>query len=159
MIGKTSHVKQPRAVHLIDAENLCGSPLLTASAVRDLRRTYTDRVPVGPMDQIILASAHISVLALQAGWPGQRYVMRSGPNGADIRLAEIVAEEQLQRRFQHVYFGSGDGGLAPFAGFLEGNGVPVTAVSRIESISPRMRLATSEVIYLNHPAVALMRAA
>ena len=154
-----ARIGQSRAVHLIDAENLCGSALLSVKRVRELRTAYMAAVPIGPLDQIILASAHISVVALGVGWPRQRYEMNSGPDGADIRLARIVVEENLHGRFDHVYMGSGDGGLAPFAGYLASAGVPVTVVSRIQSLSPRMRLAASNVIYLDRPGIAVYQAA
>ena len=148
-----------RAVHLIDAENLVGASLLSANDVRRLCGAYLTAVPFGPFDQVILASSHASVLALQMGWPGARYKMKSGKDGADICLAEVVVEEHLEERFEHVYFGSGDGGLAPFAAHLESRGVHVTAVSRLRSLSPKMRLATTNVVFIDRPDIAVLRCA
>lgn len=159
MNHRIPRIGQHRAMHLIDAENLCGSPLLTVEDVERLRREYFESVPIGPLDQIIIASAHVSVLSLIDGWPGQRYLMRSGRNGADVCLADVVIDEGLHKRFDRVFMGSGDGGLAPFAGYLEGKGVRVTAVSRVRSLSARMRLATSAVIYLDRPGIAISHAA
>lgn len=146
-----------RSVHLLDAENLCGASLIAPEQVVRLRKAYLDSVDMGPLDQVILATSHLSVLSLQAGWPGARYLMRSGKDGADIELAKVVLDEDLDARFDHVYFGSGDGGLAPFAAHLGERGVPVTAVSRIGSLSPRMKLATRDVIYLDRPGIAALR--
>ena len=148
-----------RAIHLIDAENLCGSSLLSVQAMSKLRDDYLGSVPVGPFDQIVLASSHASVLSLAIAWPRNRYVMRSGSDGADICLARIVVEENLESRFDNVYMGSGDGGLAPFSAHLESRGIRVTAVSRIHSLSAKMRIATSDVIYLDRPGIAVVRAA
>lgn len=148
-----------RSHHLVDIENLCGTSLLHATAVADTRRAYFASVQVGALDQVTIASAHCNILAAAAGWPGARYLVKSGPNGADIRLAEVVVEEHLEDRFDRVHFGSGDGGLAPFAAHLGGAGVRVTAVSRIGALSPRMRLAASDVIYLDRPGIAALRAA
>jgi hypothetical protein len=154
MNRETVRIGVTRSVHLIDAENLCGASLITPRDVAELRNVYFASVEVGPLDHFILAASHASVLALQAGWPGGRYLMQSGKNGADIQLATVVVGERLHDRFDHVYFGSGDGGLAPFAAFLGGRGVTVTAVSRRQSLSPRMKLATAGVIYLNRPGIA-----
>jgi hypothetical protein len=157
MNTKITRIGVNRSVHLIDAENLCGAPRIATEQVVRLRTAYTASVAMGPLDQVILATSHLSVLALQAGWPGARYLMRSGKNGADIELAKVVVDENLDARFDHVYFGSGDGGLAPFAAHLGERGVPVTAVSRIGSLSPRMKLATRNVIYLDRPGIAALR--
>ena len=148
-----------RALHLIDAENLCGASLLDIRAVQRLRAEYMASVPVGPKDQMVLACAHSSGAALGAGWPGGQHKWRSGPDGADICLARTVVEDNIAHRFEHVYMGSGDGGLAPFAAHLAAQGVHVTAVTRMGSLSPKMLLATSDVIYLEGREIMALRAA
>lgn len=157
MNGKITRIGVTRSMHLIDAENLCGTSLVAPEQVVRLKTAYLASVEVGPLDHFILATSHLSVLALQAGWPGARYLMRSGKDGADIELAKVVANENLDTRFDHVYFGSGDGGLAPFAAYLGERGTPVTAVTRIGSLSPRMKLATKDVIYLDRPGIAVLQ--
>lgn len=157
MNSNIARIGVTRSVHLIDAENLCGASLITPEDVARLRNAYLASVQIGPLDHFILATSHASVLALQIGWPGARYLMQSGKNGADIQLATVVVDEHLDDRFDHVYFGSGDGGLAPFAAYLGGRGVNVTAVSRIQSLSARMKLAAADVIYLNRPGIAVLR--
>lgn len=148
-----------RSHHLVDVENLCGEPLVTAESVARLRRQYFSTVRVGPLDQFTIASCHANVMATSAGWPRARYLVRSGKDGADICLAKVVVEEHLEDRFESVYFGSGDGGLAPFAAHLGQAGVRVTAVSRIRSISPHMKLAAAGIIYLDRPGIVALRAA
>lgn len=157
MIHSIPRIGRSRALHLIDAENLCGSSLV--SAMIKLRDAYLEGVPMGPLDQVVLASSHASILALGMGWPGKRYLMQSGKDGADICLARIIAEENVETRFDYVYMGSGDGGLAPFSAYLEGHGVRVTAVSLAHSLSPRMRMATSDVILLDRPGIVVLPAA
>ena len=156
MSGNVARIGVTRSMHLIDAENLCGTSLVTSEQVLRLKAAYLASVKVGPLDHFILAASHLSVLALQAGWSGARYLMRSGKDGADIELAKVVVHENLDTRFDHVYFGSGDGGLAPFAAHLGARGIPVTAVTRIASLSPRMKLATKDVIYLDRPGIAVL---
>jgi hypothetical protein len=160
MIVSSPRIGRSRALHLIDAENLCGSSLVSVAAATKLRDDYMFMVPVGPLDQIVLASSHVSILALGMAWgQGKRYLMRSGPNGADICLAGIVAEEKIESVFDHVYMGPGDGGLAPFAAHLGSRDVSVTSVSLIRSLSPHMRMATSQHIFLDRPGIAVLRAA
>ena len=148
-----------RALHLIDAENLGGASLLDIRAVQRLRAQYMASVPIGPLDQFVLACAHASGAALGVGWPGGQHKWLSGPDGGDICLASTVIDDNIARRFEHVYMGSGDRGLAPFASHLAAQGVRVTAVTRIGSLSPKMRLATSAVIYLDRPGIMVLRAA
>jgi uncharacterized LabA/DUF88 family protein len=100
------------------------------------------------------ASAHINLLTAGMGWPNARYLVRSGKDGADIRLAEVMVDERIADRFDHVYIASGDGGLAPFVASLGAHGVRTVAVSRTTSISPRMRLAAAETIYLPNRGAA-----
>jgi hypothetical protein len=157
MNNKITRIGVTRSMHLIDAENLCGTSLVAPEQIVRLKAAYLASVEVGPLDHFILATSHLSVLALQAGWSGARYLMRSGKDGADIELAKVVLHENLDTRFDHVYFGSGDGGLAPFAAYLGERGVPVTAVTRIGSMSPQMKLATKDVIYLDRPGIAVLR--
>lgn len=159
MVAMRFRIGVSRSLHLIDAENLCGASLITPEHVRRLRDDYRATVPVGPLDQIVIAASHANILAVPREWSAVRYLTRSGKDGADICLAKVVVEERLAERFDHVFFGSGDGGLAPFAAHLENNGVPVTAVSRISSLSPRMKRATTNVIYIDRPGIAVVRAA
>ena len=154
MNGKFTSLRSHRAIHLIDAENLVGGPMLSRLDVVRLRDAYSTSVPVGPLDHIVVATAHNSLLSVGAEWRGIRHEMRSGKDGADICLAEIVVYEHLAERFESIFIGSGDGGLAPFAAHLASQGASVTAVSRIGSLSPRMRLAASNIIYLDRPNVA-----
>lgn len=159
MSTSLTSLKRGRAIHLLDIENLCGSSLLTPTMVEKVRASYAAAVSIGPRDQIVLASAHISLLAMADGWPNARYQVRSGKDGADICLATIMVDENLADRFEHVIVGSGDGGLSPFVAEMAGRGSRVTVVSRMAAISPRMCLAATGVIYLDSPVSAIALAA
>ena len=74
-------------------------------------------------------------------WRRARYVVRSGPDGADLALIDVIREERVNERFRHVVIGSGDGIFADVASLLGLAGVQVTAVSRPESLSSKLRLA------------------
>ena len=159
MSSKIPRLGRNRALHLIDAENLCGASLVSESAMLELQDAYVKTVPVGPFDQMIFASSHASIFAVRSGWPGHRYEMRSGKDGADICLATIIVDENVANRFARVFMGSGDGGLAPFAAHLASKSVSVTAVALEGSFSAQMRLATSEVLFLAPPASLILLAA
>ncbi|KGJ76933.1 hypothetical protein GY21_08820 [Cryobacterium roopkundense] len=159
MSSSLTRLKRGRAIHLLDPENLCGSSLLTEAMVAEMRGLYTSAVSVGPQDHIILASAHCSLLPMADGWPDARYQVRSGKDGADICLANIMLDENVADRFDHVFVASGDGGLAPFVADIARRGARVTVVSRRAAISARMRLAATDVIYIDSPAMAFAIAA
>lgn len=149
MNAKVTYIGQDRAVHLIDVENICGTPLLTPTQVAWTYRRYRELVHIGAMDQVIMASAHINVQAGYLGWPDARREMRSGPDGAELRLAEIIADEHLSQRFERVYVASGDHLLAKPLASLASLGAHTTVVSWHDSLSAELRLAAHHTIYLD----------
>lgn len=148
-----------RRLHLVDIENLAGVPAPTLGSVRKVQSCYTTCLPLGAMDQVVLASSHLTLLNAALGWPHARYRVRSGPNGADLALLDVLQHENVAVRFTHVVIGSGDGVFASAAAGLAALGVWVTVVSRRNSLSVRLALAAHEVIYLDamQPAVTAMR--
>ena len=143
-----------RAIHLVDIENLAGAGVPAEWQVADLRRAYTSRVGTGPMDQVVIACNHKALPAVACGWPGPRYLIRSGPDGADTELLAVIAEENLAARFTHVSIASGDHTFAWAAASLATGGCRVTVISRSASLARTLRLAAQHVIYIDIPAAA-----
>ena len=143
-----------RRLHLIDIENLAGAALPSLGQIREVQALYTGRLTLGPVDQVVVASSHLTLLNAALGWPHARYRIRSGPDGADLELLDVLLCEDIVARFTHVTIGSGDGVFAEAASSLGAAGISVTAVSRRERLSPRLALAAREVIYLNSPQPA-----
>ena len=108
----------------------------------------------GAMDQVEVASSHLTLLNAALGWPHARYRVRSGPDGADLALLDVLRHENVALRFTHVAIGSGDHLFAEQAAHLAAHGVWVTVVSRQRSLSPRLALAAREVIFLDTMAEA-----
>jgi hypothetical protein len=75
--------------------------------------------------------------------------VRSGPDGADLELLDVVAYENVAARFTHVAIASGDGIFADAAAGLAAAGVWVTVVTRRNSLSARLALAAHEVIFID----------
>jgi hypothetical protein len=96
----------------------------------------------------------LTLLNAFLGWPHARYRIRSGPDGAGLELLDVLLNEDIAARFTHVAIGSGDGVFATAAACLAAAGVWVTVVSRVRGLSPRLRLAACEVIYLDAPRPA-----
>ena len=141
-------IKSKRSIHLIDIENLCVTGDLTVQMVSEAREAYFAQVQPSEDDLFVIAASHHNMEAAAFGWPGGFHGFRSGKDGADIVLAQMMLEDDLADRFETVFIASGDGGLAPFASSLRAKGCNVQAVSRIESVSWAMRFAANSVTYL-----------
>lgn len=148
-----------RRLHLVDIENLVGDPVPSLGQVRDVRCRYARGLSIGAADQFVVASSHLAFVNAAVGWPHARYRVRSGPDGADRELLDVVAYEDIAARFTHIAIGSGDGAFAAAAASLAALGVRVTVVSRRRSLSARLKLAAHEVIFIDpaDPATGAIR--
>jgi hypothetical protein len=140
-----------RTLHLIDIENLAGSPVPEAALVRHLWDVYAERVGIGAMDQIVVACSHKAFKSVGHCWPGARYLVRSGPDGADRELLDVLYHENVASRFRHVAIASGDGIFVWPARDLSKFGCSVTVVSRWSGLSARLAAAAERVIFLDKP--------
>jgi hypothetical protein len=137
-----------RAIHLIDIENLCGSSQVTPDQVAQARESYRQEVLIGASDLVIVASSRGNLMSSYSGWPRARLLARDGKDGADICLAEVIAEERVAERFDTAVVASGDGGLAPSVASMAGQGMYTIVVSRTGCISRTMRMAAHKTILL-----------
>jgi hypothetical protein len=131
-----------RTMHLIDIENLSATALPSPTQVRELQRAYALRIGFGAMDQTVVACNHLAMANVGAGWIGARYLVRSGEDGADLALLDVITLENLITRFSHVTIASGDGIFAWPASMLAGSGCAVTVngqPSRRTVAPPRTR--------------------
>src|SRR5205085_5563087 len=62
--------------------------------------------------------------------PHARYRVRSGPDGADLELLDVIWHEDVATRFSHIVIGSGDGTFVNAARALSDGGVWVTEIGR-----------------------------
>jgi hypothetical protein len=79
-------------------------------------------------------------------WPGARYLWRSGPDGADLALLEVMTGESVSDRFESVVVASGDGRFADTVAWLARCGVHVTVVANQRALSRQLRLAATVVV-------------
>lgn len=148
------HQFPARRLHLVDIENLAGNPLPSLGQVRKVQGRYGARLALGAMDQIEVACSHLTLVNAALGWPHAHYRVRSGPDGADLALLDVLWHENIARRFTHVAIGSGDHLFAEEAARLAARGIWVTVVSWRHSLSRRLELAAREVIFLDTGAEA-----
>ena len=142
----------PRGLHLIDVENLVGTATPDPALARYLRARYLLLVGVGTWDQVVIASSHLALKKTGCWWPGARYLVRSGPDGADLALLDLAGDEHIAERFSQVTIASGDGIFAPVAASLAGAGCQVSVISRRAGLSRQLALAAGwKVTYIDPP--------
>lgn len=147
-----------RCLHIIDIENLTGFPSPAPAEVRSTYQAYRPRI--GPTDLVVVASSHHAAPSVWWEWPTDRFLLRSGPNGADDALIDVLRNESVGTRFDRVSIGSGDGAFAQPAAELAAEGVWVTVVAGRGSVSRRLRMAARSVDHLAiAPAHALQTSA
>lgn len=138
-----------RTLHVVDIENLAGAAIPTLGQVSQVQGLYVARLAFGADDQVVMATNHLALLNAARGWPHARYRVRSGPDGADLELLDVLQHEDVAGRFTHVVIGSGDGLFGTTAANLVSRGVLVTVVSRRDSLSAALARAASKVVYLD----------
>lgn len=162
-MGKLGRLRQPavarrrfpeRTLHLVDIENLAGTAFPSLVQVTRVQGLYVARLGLRPDDQVVMAASHRCLLNAALGWPHARYRVRSGPDGADMELLDVLLHEDIAARFTHVVIGSGDGVFGMAAESLAGRGVRVTVVSRPDSLSRYLRNVATDVVYLDLPQAA-----
>lgn len=150
MSHRQTHERE-RRLHLVDIENLIGSARPSRHDLFASRDAYEAQVPVGPHDHVVVACNH--GLGLEAGlaWAGCRLRLRSGADGADLALLDVIETERAAERFGMVVVGSGDGIFAEAVSRLVSTGVGVLVVSRPVALSRRLRLAAGGKVVPLHP--------
>lgn len=143
-----------RTLHLIDVENLAGAGCLDTAGVSEICAWYQHWVGVGAVDQVVVACNPMALLDAALGWPGAQYRVRSGPDGADLELLDVLRHENVLERFSRFVIASGDGVFADAAAHLAAAGHWVTIVSCRESLAARLRLAACELIWMDALAPA-----
>lgn len=142
-----------RALHLVDIENLTGQARPTVEEVVGCYHEY--KALIRGHDLVVVACNHGAFPAVAWGWPDARRLLRSGENGADTALLEVLRHERVEERFEAVIVASGDGIFTEAVARLGALGVPVTVVSRPEALSRRLRLAARHVLRLTPVAAAV----
>ena len=141
-----------RHLILIDIENLTASPSPTptelGAAIAELRFAVPDYDDV----QRVVACSHHAAATVAFAFPRARHIWRSGRDGADMALLDVLESERVAERYERVTICSGDGIFAGMAAWLAGKGVEVTVVSLAGHLSTRLRLAARQIALLQAPA-------
>lgn len=142
-----------RRLILIDIENLVGSPTPTSLEVEVVMAALVGLPGFNEAHRVV-ACSHRAAQAVAFACKTERQQWRSGPDGADLALLEILETEHVDDRFESVTICSGDGIFAPSVARLAKNGVNTTVVAPKGHLAARLKLAARHVTYLQ-PAPAL----
>lgn len=135
-----------RTLHLIDVENLLCTPNPAPGDVRALESEYRRLADVGEDDHVVVACSHHCARRVWFEWdPSARRLVRSGHNGADSALLDLLAAEHPEERYTRIVIGSGDGAFAEVAATLTDAGVDVEVVAPPTGISGRLRASGAHV--------------
>ncbi|RNL78479.1 NYN domain-containing protein [Nocardioides marmorisolisilvae] len=142
-------VLRGRRLIVVDIENLVGGAGITQAQAAAAHRCVTSAVAMRPGEQVIIGTSHVGLLSSGIGWRGPRMVVRSGKDGADLALLEVLKDEHIEERFDEVVIVSGDGIFTDAVLVLREAGVFVTVVSRNDACSKRLRLAADQTVLVD----------
>lgn len=137
-----------RHLILIDIENLAGTASPTREEVEAVVEGLRDVVPGFDDDQKIVACSHHAAQIVAFSFPRARHLWRSGVDGADLALLDVLDNEHVEERFERLTICSGDGIFATSAAWLAGAGVEVAAVALPDHLAARLQLAALRVSLL-----------
>jgi len=140
--------KEGRHLILVDIENLAATPSPTTREVVMVMSAVREVVPGFDEAQREVACSHHAAPTVAYACPDARHLWRSGPDGADLALLDVLENERADERFVRVTICSGDGIFASKAARLGSVGVDVTVVSLEGHLAARLRLAAHSVVLL-----------
>jgi hypothetical protein len=145
--------KAGRQLILIDIENLTGTPSPTCEEVETAKAAL--RLVVHGFDdaQHIVACSHHAAPTVAFAFLRARHLWRSGPDGADLALLDVLENERVDERFERVTICSGDGIFTASTAWLAEADVDVTVVSLPGHLAARLQLAARDVTPLPVAAV------
>jgi len=141
-------LKLRRRVVVVDIENAVGGANIKRDQILWTRRVLDDLVGLHGSDHVIAASSHIGAVEVGVNWPSARRLVRSGPDGADLVLLDVLAQERIADRFTEMVLVSGDGIFADVVADLASRGVHTTVIAHPRGLSRQLCVVAGSVLYL-----------
>lgn len=138
-----------RRLVVVDIENVAGGALVTKAMADWARAVVEATLQVAEGEQVVIGTSHVGMFNASDAWPSARVKVRSGEDGADLELLNVLETEHVEERFDEVLIVSGDGVFADVAAHLARYGVRVTVAAWSTSMSARLRLAADSIVYLD----------
>jgi len=148
-----------RTLHLVDLENLAGSPRVSAGEAIETLHSYLDAAQWQPGDLVYVAmNPHLAErVAFDVAVPCRMHCAH-GRDGADLALLAHAAPEFVARRATRLVIGSGDHIFLPRASGARDLGVDVRVVARADSVHWSWYSAGFPVVSLAPEALGQVRA-
>jgi len=142
-------VLRGRRLVVVDIENVAGGAVSTVDMASWARAVVEAAMAVADDEQVVIGTSHVGLFNANVAWPSARVRVRSGDNGADLELIDVLTTERVEERFDEVALVTGDGIFADAVARLGSCGVMVTVASWSTSLSARLRVAAGRVVYLD----------
>ena len=139
-----------RALHLIDIENLSQTMILTEELVTEVKHEYFLATRPNPEDIFVVGVSHFNLAAASFGWGSgtAQYLVRSGDDGADLALLELLSTPSTLKRFNKVVIASGDGIFFQSSQMLAKRGIETSYVARQDCVARTIFLSGCECLLL-----------
>lgn len=136
-----------RTLCIVDVENCASTADLSLERALHVQRAIKRAVPDALMH--VVGCSHRNAAAARFAFDRSRLVIRSGADGADLALIEVLETERVERRFGRVVIASGDHSFVPVIKRLREAGVVVEALSIAGQLSRELARSCSSVRYLS----------
>jgi hypothetical protein len=133
---------------LVDIENAACTASPQADWVTCIQRTLEELLGLTGEELVAIGCSHHAAATVAFGWVGGRRLWRSGADGADLALLDVIEHEPVIRSCDRVTIVSGDGIFADALAGLGELGVETTVVAVRGHLATRSRLAAHNVVEL-----------
>lgn len=158
MSSRPSSSVTDRTLHLADLDNLVGGPW-NPHRVPTTMANFLAAAALRSGDHLVVAAEKALAKTALFQMPREaRFLIGTGPNGADLKLLDAVPVELIARCYTALVIGSGDGCFEVLARQARDLGVHVTVVSNRDTLSRRLAAAADLVVPLS-PLVSDVSAA
>jgi hypothetical protein len=147
-----------RRLLVVDIENVACGAVRTTAIANWAHDVVAYSLQIEATEQVVVGTSHIGMFHVWSSWPGARLRVRSGENGADLELLDVIEREGIERRFDELAVVSGDGIFTDAVARLGARGVKVTVAAWPQNLSKRLRLAAENIVYLTDGVDSATRA-
>lgn len=142
-------LRHGRRMVLVDVENLVGGGVQTVESAAWTRMRVEQALGLEGDEHVVIGTSHFGAVSAKLAWSQARVVMKSGQDGADLALEEVLLTENIAGRFETVVIVSGDGHFTNAVAMLARHGVHVTVAGWRGRVAAGLRLAASTTTYLD----------
>ncbi len=143
-----------RSIVIVDIENLLGADptWATSEGVQATVAALVQRAVIREGDLVYVA-CNPGLAPIVAGHIGSWHLqVRSGADGADLALLDVVSDDFLHRAAERVVVASGDGAFTPLVQRCNHAGQSTVVVADARSTSRSLRLHAGRFLPLGRPA-------